>query len=160
MAALRDIPARRLGSFRKAHPATALEGFRDGVTFAAAANDMRAVFPRLAWNMAMRVQWAAGRPVWLGPTLERIDDALAARDAAAIRAGAPDTDAATASALARLPAGFVAGLRLDMTLDAGGNHRLMVASLPEDGRLYVFALCRLSGGSCGLRRLFLTSLIE
>ncbi len=160
MAALRDIPAGRLASFRKAHPAAALEGSRDGVTFAAAADHMRAVLPRLAWNMAMRVQWAAGSPVWLDTTLGRIDDALAARDAAAIRAGAPDTDAATASALARLPAGFAAGLRLDMTLDAGGNDRLVVASLREDGRLYVFALCRLSGGSCGLRRLFLTSLIE
>ena len=160
IAALRGISANRLGSFREAHPASAVEGGQEGVTFATAAKDMRAVLPRLAWNVAMRVQWAAERSAWLGPTLERIDDALAARDGGAIRAAASGTDDATAEALARLPAAFTQRLRLDVTLDVSGNARLIVASLPEDGHLYIFALCRLSGRSCGLQRLFLISLAE
>ena len=121
---------------------------------------MRAVLPRLAWNMAMRMQWAAEGSVWLSPTLGEIDDALGTRDAGAIRAAGSGTDSAAAAALARLPAGFTEGLRLDMALDAGGNARLLVASLPGDGHLYLFALCRLSGNNCGLRRLFLTTLAE
>lgn len=160
IAALRAISAERLGFFREAHPASAVEGGRESVTFAAAAKDLRAVLPRLAWNMAMRMQWAADGSVWLGPTLGEIDDALGTRDAGAIRTAASGTDLATAAALARLPVGFTEGLRLDMALDAGGNAHLLVASLPVDGHLYLFALCRLSGSNCGLRRLFLMSLAE
>ena len=152
--------AARLDAFRRAHPAEAGGAGRDAVSFAAAAADLRAAFPRLVWNMAMRALWADERSGWLGPALERIAAALAARDAAAVRAAAPDTDAATADALARLPAAFAAGLALDMTLEAGGNDRLIVASPPGDGHVYALALCRLDGGTCSLRRVLLMSLVE
>ena len=116
VAALRHMATERLRAFGRAHPAHAREGGHDGTTFAAAATDTRDVQPRLLWNAAMRVHWTGERSQWLGPVLERIDAALATRDAAAIRAAAPDTDAATADVLARLPAEFVAALVLDMTL--------------------------------------------
>ena len=158
--ALARTAAARLDAFRRAHPADAGGAGRDAVSFAAAAADLRAALPRLVWNMAMRALWADERFGWLGPALGRIAEALAARDAAAVRAAAPDTDAATAGALARLPAAFAAGLALDMTLEAGGNDRLIVASPPGDGHIYALALCRLDGGACRLRRLLLMPLVE
>ena len=160
VAALRHMATERLRAFGRAHPAHAREGGHDGTTFAAAATDTRDVQPRLLWNAAMRVHWTGERSQWLGPVLERIDAALATRDAAAIRAAAPDTDAATADVLARLPAEFAAALVLDMTLTTDGNHQLIIASLPADGHVYAFALCRLEGGVCALRRFLLTSVDE
>ena len=160
VAALRRIAAERLDAFRRAHPAEAAEAGRDGATFAAAAADMRAVLPRLAWATALRAQWAGARPVWLGPLLERIDDALAAGDAAAIAAAAPDTGPEAAAALARLPTAFAEALTLDMTLDAAGPDRLAIASTPGDGSVYLLALCRIEGEACALRRLLLVSLGE
>lgn len=160
VAALRSITAARLDAFRRAHPAESNEAGRDAATFAAAAADMRAALPRLVWNMAMRAQWAEDGSGWMGPALGTIDEALSTRDAAAIAAAAPDTDAATAAALARLPAAFGEELTLDLTLEAGGNHRLMVASSPADGHVFTLALCRLDRGVCRLRRFLLTSLAE
>ena len=84
--------------------------------------------------------------------------ALAARSPGALTAAAPDTDAQTAAALARLPRGFAAGLTLDMVIEASNVDRLLIASLPEDGDVYVLVLCRLGGGTCALRRLLLMSL--
>ena len=158
--ALARTAAARLEAFRRRHPAASHEAGRDAVTFAAAAADMRAALPRLVWNMAMRVQWAEGGSGWLGPVLARIDAALAARDPAVIVAAAPDTDAVTADALTRLPSAFAEGFTLDMTLEAGGNDRLVVASTPGDGHVYTLALCRLDGGVCRLRRFLLMSLVE
>ena len=160
VAALRRFTAARLDAFRQAHPAEAKEAGRDTVTFAAAAADLRAALPRLVWNMAMRTRWAEEGSGWLEAALGRIDALLVDRDATAIRTAAPDTDAATADALASLPAAFAEELALDMTLDAGGDERLMVASPPGDGHVYLLALCRLDGGACPLRRLLLTSLLD
>lgn len=160
VAALRRITATRLDAFRQAHPAESNEAGRDAATFAAAAADMRAALPRLAWNMAMRVQWAEDGSGWMGPALGTIDEALSTHDAAAIVAAAPDTDAATAAALARLPAAFAEELTLDLTLEADGNGRLMVASSPADGHVFTLALCRLDREVCRLRRFLLTSLAE
>ena len=106
----------------------------------------------------MRAHWAGERSGWLGPALRRIDAALAAGDAAVIRAFAPDTDAATADALALVPTEFIDALVLDMTIETSGRERLMIASPPDDGHVYVFALCRVAGEDCRLRRFLLTSL--
>ena len=47
-----------------------------------------------------------------------------------------------------------------MVLEAERDARLLVGSLPEDGDVYVLALCRLAGGGCALRRLVLLALLE
>lgn len=120
----------RLAAFGAAHPEEASAAAGHGATFAAAAADMRAAWPRLAWNAVQRAEWAAGRPRWLGPALARVETALSARDATAIVKAAPGTDAATADTLAVLPPGFAAGLALDMVLDACGRKRRSV----EDGK--------------------------
>lgn len=158
--ALTRTTAARLDAFRLAHPAGAREPARDEATFASAAADLRAVLPRLAWNAARRARWTDEALPWLGPALARVEQALASRDPAALSAAAPDTDAGTADALAGLPAGFAAGLALDMVVDAGGEDRLLIGSLPADGDIYVLVLCRLDGNDCALQRLVLASLLE
>ena len=150
----------RLDAFRHAHPADAREPGHDAATFAAAAADLRALLPRLAWNAAQRARWTDEAQPWLPPALAGVEKALAARDPAVLRAAAPGTDAQTAAALAALPAGFAAGLALDMALEAGETDRLLIGSLAADGDIYVLALCRLEGGACGLRRFMLVSLLE
>ncbi len=150
----------RLAAFGAAHPEEASAAVGHGATFAAAAADMRAAWPRLAWNAVQRAEWAAGRPRWLGPVLARVEAALSAREAAAIARAAPETDAATAAALAGLPPGFVDGLALDMVLDAGGGERMLIGSLLEDGDMYVLVLCRNGEGACALRRFVLVSLSQ
>ena len=157
--ALARTTAVRLEAFRGAHPAETAEAGRDTATFAAAAADMRAALPRLVRNAAQNARWTEDVQPWLLPTLAEVERALAARDPAALAAAAPGTDADTAAALARLPAGFAAGLALDMVLEAEGNGRLLIGSLPEDGDVYVLVLCRLSGGVCALRRFVLISLL-
>ena len=57
-------------------------------------------------------------------------------------AAAPATDAATAEAIAGLPAGFAKRLVLDMVLSAGKDGRLLIGSLPDDGEMYFLVLCR------------------
>ena len=158
--ALARTTASRLDAFRRAHPGDAREPGRDTATFAAAAADLRATLPRLAWNAAQRARWTGEAQAWLRPALAEVEKALAARDPAAPRAAAPETDAETAAALAALPAGFAANLALDMVLEAGEADRLLVGSLAADGDVYVLALCRLEGGACGLRRFMLVSLLE
>lgn len=158
VAALAGTTRRRLTAFRRAHPAEAPEAGRDGATFHAAASDMRAARPRLTWLLAVRAQWAAAEDSWLFGALAAIDEALGAGRAAAILAAAPDTDAATASALSELPSRYTERLTLDLTLEVGGPDRLLIASSVDDGDIYVFVVCRLDGGDCGLRRLVLLSL--
>ena len=158
--ALTDITASRLAAFRRFHPWRSFEAGRDPVTFAAAARDLRAALPRLAWNATQTVRWTAAEQAWLRPVLARVESVLAARSAAALTNAAPDTDTETAKVLARLPAGFAAGLTLDMTLEAGTTDRLLIGSLPEDGDIYVLVLCRFAGDTCVLRRFLLISLGE
>ncbi len=159
-AALRRIAAARLAAFRRAHPAGSRRPARDTASFAAAAADMRAGLPRLVWRAAAGASWAGQGSVWLPPLLGRIDAALAARDAGAVRAAAPDTGPAQAAALARLPPAFAASLALDAAMPAGTEGRLLVASSPDDGAVYLLALCRLQGEACALRRLTLAALAE
>jgi hypothetical protein len=156
--ALSDITTSRLTAFRRVHPWRSSEAGRDPVTFAAAAADLRAALPRLAWNAVQTTRWTDAEQPWLRPTLARVEDAFAARNPAALTTAAPDTDADTAVALAQLPAGFTAGLALDMTVEAGDADRLIIASLPEDGDIYVLILCRLASNACVLRRFLLISL--
>ena len=158
--ALARATAARLEAFRSAHPAQSAEAGRDTAAFAVAAADMRAALPRLVWNAAQSARWTEDAQPWLAPALAAVEQALAARDPAALVAAAPDTDAETAAALARLPTGFSAGLALDMVLEAQGDGRLLVGSLPEDGDVYVLALCRLAGGGCALRRFVLAAFLE
>ena len=158
VAALTNTTAARLAVFRRAHPWGSYEAGRDAVTFAAAAADLRAALPRLAWNAVQTTRWTDAEQPWLRPLLARVERALAARNPAVLTAAAPDTDAGTAAALAHLPAGFAAGLALDMTVEAGDADRLLIASLPEDGDIYVMVLCRLSGNTCSLRRFLLISM--
>ena len=156
--ALAALAEERLAAFGAAHPEEGTAAAGHGATFAAAAEDMRAAWARLAWNAVQRAEWAAGRPRWLGPALTRIEAVLAGRDAAALVKAAPGTDAATAAALAGLPPGFVDGLKLDMVLDAGGGERMLIGSLLEDGDMYVLVLCGHGEGACPLRRFVLISL--
>ena len=160
--ALARTASTRLGAFRRAHPAEEEAGGRDDATFASAAADLRAGLPRLMWNAAMRARWTGETEPWLAPTLSKIEAALAAREAAALLAAAPDTDAETAASLARLPASFTERLTLDMVLGGveGGMERLLIGSLPEDGDVYVLVSCRLDRGNCVLRRFVLLSLSE
>ena len=158
--ALARATAARIDAFRNAHPAQSAEPGRDAFAFAAAAADMRAALPRLVWNVVQSARWTDEAQPWLRPALAEVEGALAARSPAALVAAAPETDAETAAALARLPAGFAAGLMLDMVLEAQGDARLLVGSLPEDGDVYVLALCRLAGGGCALRRFVLLALLE
>ena len=159
-AALRRISAARLAAFRRAHPADSREAARDDASFAAAAADMRAGLPRLVWRAAAGALWTGGDSAWLPPLLGRIDAALAARDAGAVRAAAPDTGPAQAEALAGLPPAFAESLVLDAAMPADAGGRLVVASSPEDGLVYLLALCRLEGGTCALRRMTLAALSE
>ena len=158
--ALARTTTSRLDAFRHAHPVDAREPGHDAATFAAAAADLRALLPRLAWNAAQRARWTDEAQPWLRPALAAVEEALATRAPAALRAVAPGTDAQTAAALAALPAGFAAGLALDMVLEAGETDRLLIGSLAADGDVYVLALCRLEGGACALRRFMLVSLLE
>ncbi len=158
--ALASTTKARLDAFTSAHPAASHEAGIDAATFASAAADMRVVLPRLAWIALQHARWAEETGPWLGRTLESVEKALAAREPAAIKAAAPDTDEETAAALADLPTTFSARLALDMILETGGGDRLLIGSLPEDGDIYVLAHCRLNGGVCGLRRFILISLVE
>ena len=156
---LAGITAARLDTFRQTHPAKAQDIVGgDGVTFAAAAANMRAALPRLLWNAAIRTQWTTETEPWLFPALAQIDQALAARTTAALTAAAPDTDTTIADAIAGLPAAFAANLTLDMVLPAGNQKRLLIGSMPDDGDVYLFVLCRMEGTDCALRRFMLSSL--
>ena len=157
--ALSRIAAGRLDVFRRAHPASARDAGRDDITFAAAAAGMRAALPRLVWNAVRRAQWAAETEPWLGPALAGIEKVLAARDTSVLAAAAPDTDAETAAALARLPREFIARLALDMVLDGGGEERLLIGSVPDEGDIFVLVVCRLDGDACALRRFLLASVL-
>ena len=158
--ALARTTAARLDAFRNAHPAQSVEPGRDATAFAAVAEGLRAALPRLVWNAVQSARWTDDAQPWLRPALAEVEAALAARNPSALVAAAPDTDPDTAAALAHLPAGFAAGLMLDMVLEAQNDARLLVGSLPEDGDVYVLALCRLAGGGCALRRFMLLALLE
>ena len=158
VAALAGTAHERLSAFRRAHPAEALDAGRDEVTFRAAASDMHSAQPRFTWLLAMRTQWAAGTAAWLPSALAAIDEVMAAGNAGTVLAGAPDTDAETAAALAALPARYADGLTLDLTLEADGSERLLIASSVHDRDIYVLVLCRLEASACALRRLSLLSL--
>ncbi len=156
---LAEITTTRLNTFRHAHPATTPDAAgRHGVTFAAAAANMRTALPRLLWNAGIQTQWTAETEPWLFPALAQIDQALAERTAAALTTVAPDTDTTVANVIAGLPAVFAARLTLDMVLPAGKDNRLLIGSLPDDGDVYLFVLCRLEGPDCALRRFLLLSL--
>ena len=158
---LARVTATRLDTFRQTHPANAQDAAgRNGLTFAAAAANMRAALPRLLWNAGIRTQWTEKTEPWLFPALAQIDEALAARSAAALTAAAPDTDTTTAEAIADLPAAFAARLTLDMILPAGTDTRLLINSMPDDGDVYLFVLCRMDGADCPLRRFLLSSLSD
>ena len=108
-------------------------------------------------DQLQREQWSDGSQPWLETTLVAAEAALRA-GAAGLTAAAPSTDAATAAALAGLPAQFTDGLALDLALEFGGAERLLVASLPGDGDIYVMIECRKDGAGCNLRRFTLLSL--
>ena len=155
--ALARTAAARLAAFRRAHPANESTAGRDGATFASAADDMRAVLPRLVWNAASQAQWTEEMGSWLRPALAEVEAALDTSDAGALAAAAPETDAETARALAELPPAFASRLVLDLVLPAGERERLLIGSLPEDGAVYVFVQCRLGAEACALRRFTLLS---
>ena len=158
--ALVATAAARLAAFHRAHPPKAKEAARIATTFAGDAADARATRPRLIWNASQRARWNSGAEPWLRPTLANITETLSAGDAKAVMAAAPATDAATAEAIAGLPAGFAKRLVLDMVLSAGEDERLLIGSLPDDGEMYFLVLCRLDGAACGLRRIMMVSLLD
>ena len=152
--ALSRIAAERLEAFGRIHSVQA--GRAKSAPTALA--DMRAALPRLLWNTVHRAQWE-DETAWLQPTLVSIDTALNARDAATLMAAAPATDAATATAFSGLPEGFAERLRLDMVLDGDEQERILISSLPDDGDIYVFIVCRLDGRNCALQRFLLAPLL-
>ncbi|MYD95037.1 MAG: hypothetical protein F4Y02_15405 [Chloroflexi bacterium] len=155
--ALDRATAARLRAFARAHPPDSAEAAVRTVTFAAAARDLRALLPRLVWNGLQREQWSDGSQPWLETTLVAAEAALQA-GAAGLTATAPLTDAVTAAALAELPAQFAGGLALDLALEFGAAERLLVASLPSDGDIYLAIECQLDGAGCNLQRFTLLSL--
>ncbi len=160
VANLRRITITRLDAFRQAHPAESNQAGRDTALFATAAADMRSVLARLAWHTAMRMQWVGAQFGWLDSALEQIDAALATQDTTLIQAAALATDTDTANMFAQLPKAFTSGLTLTMTLEAGRNDRLLIASAPPDSHVYVFVLCQLNAEQCALHRFLLISLEE
>ena len=158
--ALAATAAARLAAFHRAHPPKAKEAAPIATTFAGDAADARAVRPRLMWNAGLRARWTSGTEPWLRPTLANITETLSAGDATTVTAAAPATDAATAEAIAGLPAGLAKRLVLDMVLSAGKDGRLLIGSLPDDGEMYFLVLCRLEGAACGLRRIMMVSLLD
>ena len=158
--ALAATAAARLAAFRRAHPPEAKQAARVATTFAGDAADARAARPRLVWNARQRARWDSGTDPWLRPTLGDITETLSAGEEKAVTAAAPATDAATAAAIAGLPAGFAKRLVLDMVLSDGEDGRLLIGSLPDDGEMYFLVLCRLDGAACGLRRIMMVSLLD
>ena len=158
--ALAATAAARLAAFHRAHPPKAKEAARIATTFADDAADARAVRPRLMWNTRLRARWTSGAEPWLRATLANITETLSAGDARTVTAAAPATDAATAEAIAGLPAGFAKRLVLDMVLSTGKDGRLLIGSLPDDGEMYFLVLCRLDGAACGLRRIMMVSVLD
>ena len=150
----------RLGSFARLHPVDGIEPGHPSASFARAAADMRSLLPRLAWNAMQRARWVDGSHPWLASALATVEAALDSRDATVLLAAAPGTGEETAHALADVPEGYVSGLALDMVIEAQNNERMLIASLPDDGDLYVVAQCALEGNGCSLRRLALASLLE
>ena len=150
--ALTRTTSERLAAFSRSNPAEEIEPGWDGVAFAAAATDLRAVLPRLAWFAEQRGNWTGAYRGWLEHVLSKIEELLAGQDAGPLMSEAPDTDADTAVALASLPSGFADSLVLDMTLETG-HDRLLIGSSPADGDTYVLASCTLRGifvGCAGL----------
>ena len=158
--ALSAITASRLADFHRFHPPEAQSGARVTTSFAEDAAYARAAWPRLAWNARQHARWTSGGQAWLRPTLAKVTDTLSSGDASVIAAAAPATDAATAEAVAGLPEGLASRLTLDMILDAGGDRRLLIGSLPEDGQVYFLVMCRLEAAACSLRRIVMVSLLD
>ena len=152
--------AARLRTFSSSHPAQSREPGRAATTFAADAQDMRTALPRLVWYAMRRARWTDGTMPWLELTLAGIESALAEGNPAVLLAVAPETDEESATVLARLPAGFVEALALDMVLEAGEGDRLLIGSMPEDGDVYLLVLCTLEGSACAIRRFMLLSLLS
>lgn len=153
------IAGERLAAFHRAHPAAAVEGAVPAA-FAGAAADMRAAWPRLLWNAARAARWTDGSLPWLEGALAGVERALAASTPAGVLRAAPETAAGAAAALAGLPPVFAERLGLDAILEAGADDRLIFASLPEDGDIYLVAHCRLGGAVCAPRQLVLLSVLE
>lgn len=158
--ALAETTGFRLDAFRYTDPAEARKGWRLRTTFAADAAAGREVRSRLLDHAVRRAGWYSGKDAWLAPTLTAIQKALASDDPAAVIAAAPATDDATAEVIARMPVEYAEGLLLDEVLVAGDDGRLLFGSSPDDGDIYVIALCRLEGGICGLRRILFVSLTD
>jgi len=151
----------RLEAFEELHPPGAHERGRSGTTFAEAAEGMRAVMARLAWNAGQRVQWTepGSSRQWLVPLLEDVERALLASDVRHIMEVAPETDSATAEALARLPGEYVKETALDLVVGSSES-RLLIASSPADGDTYIMATCQISASLCLPSRLALLSLTD
>ena len=157
--ALSRIAEERLSAFRSTHPAQTDEPAPPSTSVAVAAADMQSALLRLMWNVVQRAEWAEEATAWLQPTLASIDETLNRRDAAALMSAAPDTDQETAAVFSDLPEGFAERLRLDMVLEGDEQERILIGSLPDDGDIYVFILCRLTGGTCEFDRFILAPLL-
>ena len=105
--------------------------------------DLRLAQPRLEWNMLQRAEWHASSNGWLFGTVAAIEETLSLGDATALLTRAAETEIETATALVNLPERFVDSLTLDMVLNYEEEDRLLVISLPDDGHVYIMAVCRL-----------------
>ena len=151
---------RRIDAFARLHPVDGNEPGRPFASFAGAAADMRSLLPRLAWNAAQRARWVDGSHPWLESALARIEWVLTTRDATVLLAAAPGTGQEAARILADLPEEYTARLILDMVLETEGSERILIGSLPDEGDVFVVALCEAAGSACELQRLTLASLLD
>ena len=158
--ALIRVTNMRLKAFGRSHPAKSIEAGQDDISFAVAAADFRATLPRLVWHASQSTRWTLQPEAWLTSVSNEVEKTLAAKDVEALMAAAPATDLETSTTLAKLPDGFVTGLTLDMVLDIGKKKHLLIGSMPEDGDLYIFVLCRMEESECMLERFALVSLLE
>ena len=155
-----QLAEQRLGEFSSAHPSGALDPGHDNATFASAASDMRALLPRLLWMARQREQWSNGTLPWLEATLFEVEKAMASGDAQEIISVAPETGEETASVFADLPLEYSTSLSLDMVLEVEGGAFILIGSLPQDGDIYVLAMCGLVGKDCQPKRFMLASLLD
>ena len=157
LAALPRIASTRTDAFRKLHPVQALGAGASTPRDTTVHRDV--TLTRILWNAAMMSQWNSATHPWLPATLTEIDRVLASRNAVTISRAAPDTDSATVKALSGLPIVFFEGLIVDMILDTGAE-RVILSSLPEDGDVFLVAICKGSAHTaCALRRFVLISLL-
>ena len=109
--------------------------------YEAAVDGLRAIIPRLRWQVAHRSGWLDKK--WINPLLSSVEDDLSLEDPEELLARVPQSDRETAVALAELDDDFSLQIRLSLVLEQEQS-RVVVLSSPLDGRYYLFVRCDLT----------------